>query len=144
MKKFLRSATLVLLSGAFIAGTGCQKDEVADPKTETEEKIDGLWYPNSFTINGSQSANPNFNWRFDGCSGGTCTAVDFDGVSNTIGSMTYVVSTNGNSVVITDTDPDGGNWAGSWTITELTSTSLKMNTANNFAGDLTVEMDHTP
>lgn len=104
---------------------GCKKEETK------AEMLVGKWVITSSTLLGTQFTADGSYLKFNEC-GDNCTGVDYNGTNQTSGTFTWVINDEGTSLTIDDNSADGGNFDATFSVTELTSTSLKMNYSTHF------------
>ncbi len=104
---------------------GCKKEE------SKAEMLVGKWVITSSTLLGTQFTADGSYLQFNEC-GDNCTGVDYNGTTQTTGSFTWTINEEGTTLTIDDNSANGGNFDATFNVTELTSTTLKMNYSTHF------------
>jgi len=130
MKKMILA---LAATGAILSS--CEKTEPLQP----QDMLEGQWTIYNQEFLGQYIAGDGSYLTFSGGLAGTGT--DFKASDTTSGTFTYTMNDEATQIIIVDTMSEGGNYAYTWDVLELTETKLRMTASTGAFGDLLIEMD---
>ena len=136
MKNILLTCILILF-----LFNGCDQLNSEDEEpTNVHERIKGTWTIYSVNFLGIDVPGNGSSLTFGNCIDGICTGQDYDAGDGSTGTFTYEFIEDASKILITDDDPNGGNYNTTWAILDFDNRTLRMTGDLGILGNMLLEM----